>query len=120
MQASVAACSFYFFSLEDAGFVAKDATSAEVVPQTYLELGRTACSLSELELSNFPGGQERAKWLCADLVYVFVLLTVGFGIQANSSILAMKELTSPRGLNYTASWTLGLALQLAHVRNRRL
>lgn len=111
-------CSFYFYGLEDAGVVSSDANSAEVTPQRYLELAEVACSSRDLA-ATYPGiKQDQALWLCSDLCYTFTLLTVGFGIEANTAMLVVKSLPGPFSNATSASWSLGLALQLAHVATR--
>ncbi|CAK9076870.1 unnamed protein product [Durusdinium trenchii] len=104
-----AGCSFFFYGLEDAAALPAEATSAEVTPQRYLDLAQHACSMEADQLpASYPG---RRRGSC-DLCYTFTLLTVGFGLQANTAMLAVKSLPSSWG-NSSASWSLGLALQLA-------
>ena len=111
-------CSFYFYGLEDAGVVPSDANSAEVTPQRYLELAEIACTSRDLA-ATYPGlKRDQALWLCSDLCYIFTLLTVGFGIEANTAMLAVKSLPGPFSNATSASWSLGLALQLANVATR--
>lgn len=62
--------------------------------------------------------RDQALWLCCDLCYTFTLLTVGFGIEANTAMLAVKSLPGPFSNATSASWSLGLALQLANVAIR--
>lgn len=119
-QSQPVGCSFYFFGLEDAGAVPSDATSAEVTPQKYLDLAVDACNASvEQLLVAHPGmKRDQALWICCDLCYTFTLLTVGFGIEANTAMLAVKSLPGPFSNATSASWSLGLALQLANVAIR--
>ncbi|CAE7700271.1 APY1 [Symbiodinium pilosum] len=113
------ACSFFFWCLQDVGIIPANASNAEVTPQVYFEQAQKACSLSATELDTaYPGlSAERASWLCSEITYVYVLLTFGFGVEADANMMVLKEMDGPAG-RFAASWTLGLALEISRGRMR--
>eukprot|EP00439_Symbiodinium_sp_Y106_P042774 s1231_g5.t1 len=115
------ACSFFFWCLQDVGIIPSNESHAEVTPQVYFEQAQKACNLTASDLDNaYPGlSADRAAWLCSELTYVYVLLTFGFGVEADANMLTLKEMDGPVG-RFEASWTLGLALELSRGRMRPL
>ncbi|CAE7590480.1 APY1 [Symbiodinium sp. CCMP2592] len=113
------ACSFFFWCLQDVGIIPSNESHAEVTPQVYFEQAQKACNLTASDLDNaYPGlSADRAAWLCSELTYVYVLLTFGFGVEADANMLTLKEMDGPVG-RFEASWTLGLALELSRGRMR--
>lgn len=109
---AIAACSFFFDGLQDAGAISQDAGEASVTPATYKELAAKACAtLPEDAAAAYPlVSAERARWMCFDLSYLAVLLTSGFGFSEEQPLRAVKEITH-EGLTYGATWALGLALE---------
>ncbi|CAE7465775.1 APY2, partial [Symbiodinium sp. KB8] len=76
----------------DVGIIPSNESHAEVTPQVYFEQAQKACNLNASDLDNaYPGlSADRASWLCSELTYVYVLLTFGFGVEADANMLTLK------------------------------
>lgn len=106
--------SFFFDKAVDAGIIRnKKVASAVVAPSEFERAAKKFCSLSLAEIvQRFPKLKEqKRKYICLDLVYQYILLVTGFGIDPNQKVTLVKKILH-RGSEVEASWPLGSAIEL--------
>lgn len=106
--------SFFFDKAVDAGIVrSKKLASAIVKPYQFEEAAQRFCQLSIPEIAvRYPRlKEEKAKYICLDLVYIYNLLVKGFRIDQNQKLTLVKRVHF-RGSEVEAAWPLGSAIEL--------
>ncbi|KAL2244492.1 UNVERIFIED_CONTAM: Apyrase [Sesamum indicum] len=105
--------SFFYDTAAETGIIAPNAPAATVRPIQYLKAAKQACAANVDNInSTFPLIDKRdVPFLCMDLVYEYMLLVDGFGVDPLQEITVLKEVKY-KGSSLEAAWPLGCAVEL--------
>ncbi|KAL0398078.1 UNVERIFIED_CONTAM: Apyrase [Sesamum radiatum] len=105
--------SFFYDTAAEAGIIEPNAPRANIRPIQYLKAAKQACTANVDNInSTFPLIDKRdVPFLCMDLVYEYMLLVDGFGVDPLQEITVLKEV-SYKGSSIEAAWPLGCAVEL--------
>ncbi|KAL0352638.1 UNVERIFIED_CONTAM: putative apyrase 1 [Sesamum angustifolium] len=97
----------------ETGIIEPNAPGATVRPIQYLKAAKRACTANVDNInSTFPlVGKRDVPFLCMDLVYEYMLLVDGFGVDPLQDITVLKEVKY-KGSSLEAAWPLGCAVEL--------
>ena len=90
---------------------ADDATPTTTTPRRLAAAGADACATRVDRLgAKYPNVEEEHRpWLCADVAYVYALLTRGFGVGEDETVTLVDKIAY-RGEAVEAAWALGDAI----------
>ncbi|KAK4440387.1 Apyrase [Sesamum alatum] len=105
--------SFFYDTAAETGIIEPNAPGATVRPIQYLKAAKRACAANVDNInSTFPLIDKRdVPFLCMDLVYQYMLLVDGFGLDPLQEIRVLKEVKY-KGSLVGAAWPLGCAVEL--------
>ncbi|KAL0363779.1 UNVERIFIED_CONTAM: putative apyrase 1 [Sesamum calycinum] len=105
--------SFFYDTAAETGIIEPNAPGATVRPIKYLKAAKRACTANVDNInSTFPlVGKRDVPFLCLDLVYEYMLLVDGFGVDPLQDITVLKEVKY-KGSSLEAAWPLGCAVEL--------
>ncbi|KAL0442288.1 UNVERIFIED_CONTAM: Apyrase [Sesamum latifolium] len=105
--------SFFYDTAAETGIIEPNAPGANVRPIQYLKAAKRACTANVDNINSiFPLIDKRdVPFLCMDLVYEYMLLVDGFGVDPLQEITVLKEVNY-KGSLIGAAWPLGCAVEL--------
>ncbi|BBN00106.1 apyrase [Marchantia polymorpha subsp. ruderalis] len=104
--------SFFFDKALEAGIITDPkASQATIKPSNFQKAAAKACKKNVDDVQSTYGlSASDAPYFCMDLVYEYLLLVEGFGIDANEEITLVKQVSYQGGL-VEAAWPLGMAIE---------
>ena len=104
--------SYFFDRAAQAGALPAGAIAAPVTPRDFANAADEACAASPAKLRADAAAEMSAAdsdFFCLDLAYCHALLTTGFGLEDDTAVTLVKQV-SYRGKPVEAAWPLGAAI----------
>nr|ACJ85398.1 unknown [Medicago truncatula] len=113
-QRKLFAASFFFYLAAEVGMVDPNKPNFKIRPVDFESEAKKACALNfEDAKSSYPflAKKNIASYVCMDLIYQYVLLVDGFGLDPLQEITAGKQIEYQDSL-VEAAWPLGHAVEV--------